>query len=990
MKQFYRILFVLALSAIVVGVLPVLAQTSVTFTVNSANDVDDGICNAAHCSLREAINASNQNYPGLYNQNNIIFNIAGTGLHTIQPATPLPTITRDVMIDATTQPGYTTGAPVIELNGSNVVAPILEDKVGIHISLSEQYPSIIRGFVINGFAYAGVMIERARYYRVQTNFIGTNAAGTEAVPNGYGVVLRNTFSTFIGGMDANQGNVISGNTADGINIQDDDSVHGSGSNRVLGNYIGLNAAGTAALGNGGNGILVDESQGTSIGEPAWAGGKNIISGNALNGIYLKNLNDEYTTIRKNFIGTDVSGTTLLGNGLNGILVDNAVQVQIGYAQRGDSANIIAGNGQNGIQYLGATSIQTDISWNSFFDNTGLAIELGSDGVTPNDNLDTDTGPSTLQNYPMLTKALASPTQGINITGTLHSQPNTPYAIDFFSSPSCDPSGYGEGKNYVASGFVTTDASGNATFLVHSNFGQTPGQYITALASKSRMSIPGYGSHDMSEFSACIQSLDAAHIGYTFTVNTTNDVNDGVCDDAHCSFREAIIQAFISIGQDNILFNIPGQGQHTISLSTESLPGLLNSVIIDGTSQPGYAGTPLIVIAGTNPAYCNLKITADFNVIRGLVMSGDCFLYVDGDDNIIQGNYFGTNAAGSAGIWVQGGGLLVEGYRNIIGGTNPVERNIVVASEGGFKVRGNHNRVQGNYVGVDVTGQIVLGNNLSGIVIEGDDNLIGGTTPGAGNIVAGGKYVGVKLPYGDGINNGILGNSIFANTLNGIDLDGHTVNSARLNDPGDVDDGPNHFQNGPLLDLAAKNGSLFSIKGTLNSTADSTFRLEFFASPACDIWGFGEGQIYLGFTNVTTGADGNVAFETELPVDVLPGYAITATATDADNNTSEFSACTTFMSADAAPILHFYRTRFVPLSWKAISWAVAYYVQVDTDPDFDNDTYPNSYFRSYTVGTTRTTLNLPNNDNFYYWQVGALHPDGSVQWSSVKSFTVDLP
>src|SRR5262249_46197582 len=135
-----------------------------------------------------------------------------------------------------------------------------------------------------------------------------------------------------------------------------------------------------------------------------------------------------------------------------------------------------------------------------------------------------------------------------------------------------------------------------------------------------------------------------------------------------------------------------------------------------------------------------------------------------------------------------------------------------------------------------------------------------------------------------IQNSIRGNSIFSNTQLGIDLGDNGVSA---NDAGDVDNGPNTFQNFPVL-IKAIGGASTIIQGTLNSTASRTFTIDFFASPACDATGNGEGQTYLGSTNVTTDGSGNASFTTTLSV-MSTGVA-TATATDANGNSSEFSAC----------------------------------------------------------------------------------------------------
>src|SRR5262249_21247395 len=111
-----------------------------------------------------------------------------------------------------------------------------------------------------------------------------------------------------------------------------------------------------------------------------------------------------------------------------------------------------------------------------------------------------------------------------------------------------------------------------------------------------------------------------------------------------------------------------------------------------------------------------------------------------------------------------------------------------------------------------------------------------------------------------------------------------------NDDCDLDTGPNLLQNYPVLERAATVGHRTKIRGTLNSAANSTFTLEFFENAVCDPSGFGQGERYLGSAQVATDASCNAILEVTVPVAATPGAFITATATDAAGNTSEFSAC----------------------------------------------------------------------------------------------------
>ncbi len=139
---------------------------------------------------------------------------------------------------------------------------------------------------------------------------------------------------------------------------------------------------------------------------------------------------------------------------------------IGGGFNANNANTIAHNGGDGVAVVITTgpSIKKGIIRNSIYSNAGLGIDLGNNGVTPNDPSDGDTGPNTLQNYPVLTSVSTNGGQ-TTISGTLNSTPNTSFYLEFYSSQTADPTGFGEGQTYLgALSNVTTDGSGNATFM----------------------------------------------------------------------------------------------------------------------------------------------------------------------------------------------------------------------------------------------------------------------------------------------------------------------------------------------------------------------------------------------------------------------------------------------------------------------------------------------------------------------------------------------
>ena len=263
----------------------------------------------------------------------------------------------------------------------------------------------------------------------------------------------------------------------------------------------------------------------------------------------------------------------------------------------------------------------------------------------------------------------------------------------------------------------------------------------------------------------------------------------------------------------------------------------------------------------------------------------------GTGTTIQGNFIGTDATSTIGL----GGSVGIATNNA-----PTDTHIGGATAGAGNVFASLNQpihlgdgasgvvIQGNHFGTDTSGAIPVPNHGSAIVLDtpgGNGSIIGGTNQGEGNSIAYSCGQGIAFTFGRN-HWPILGNSIHSNVGLGISLQGGST--PLPNDTGDGDDGSNDQQNYPVITATVAAGTA-TISGTLNSTPDTTFRLEFFASEICDASGFGEGQAYIGTTDVTTDSGGDVSFG-PLSFPVPDGAEITATATDPAGNTSEFSQC----------------------------------------------------------------------------------------------------
>lgn len=540
------------------------------------------------------------------------------------------------------------------------------------------------------------------------------------------------------------------------------------------------------------------------------------------------------------------------------------------------------------------------------------------------------------------------------------------------------------------------------------------------------------------FLSSLLALDA-----TFTVNSNAEPGDGNCDES-CSLSDAILAANDTAGADTIAFNLP-PGELTITPTTP-LPPITESVTVDGTTQPGFDGTPIVELNGAaiSSDCCiesfenglTLMPGADNNTIRGLVIRGfttpgwgaGIDIRASSDNNVIEGNFIGTNAAGtgaqgnllgvivfSAGNTIGGNvlsgnasrGLQIEGSLatgnsvignligtdatgaadlgnggdalrlegaslNTIGGTSAAERN-VVSGNGGHGIllhNSTNNIVQGNYAGTNAAGTAGIANGIDGIAVDGGgDNTIGGPGAGEGNLASGNTNQGISIfgvdfasttdnvvqgnkagtnfdgtaaipNGGEGIRmhnalnttvggtvagagnlvsgnassgvtviasprtatgNRILGNSIYGNGGIGIDLGVvDPLEGVTPNDDGDGDTGPNNLQNFPDLTSVTAGGAGTTVQGTLDTEANKAYRLEFFANSACDASGAGEGQTFLGSKNVKTTASGNTSFTFNSAAVIDSSAWVTATATDPNGNTSEFSACRQAGTAEPPP------------------------------------------------------------------------------------------
>ncbi|MFB2921046.1 S8 family serine peptidase [Aerosakkonema funiforme] len=353
---------------------------------------------------------------------------------------------------------------------------------------------------------------------------------------------------------------------------------------------------------------------------------------------------------------------------------------------------------------------------------------------------------------------------------------------------------------------------------------------------------------------------------------------------------------LTAGSGNIISgNGSGNSSAGISIigSENQILGNYIGTDVTGTKAIGNFDSGVLIGFGSNNIIGGTTTEAR-NIISGNKGIGVSLQNIGTTNNQVLGNYIGTDITGTKALGNSSPGVSIfNAPNNIIGGTSPAARNLISSNYTGVNIGGvsaTGNLVQGNYIGTDVTGSQGLGNNFAGVsIFGGSNNTIGGTANGTGNTIAFNQGIGVQQTDKNTLKNAVLSNAIFSNTGLGIDLwDNNSSRGLTPNDMGDTDTGANNLQNFPVLTSAISNTKNTTIQGTLNSTPNRTFRVEFFSNSALDASGYGEGEKFVGFKNVTTDSSGNANFIVSLPTALPAGQFITATATDSNQNTSEFS------------------------------------------------------------------------------------------------------
>jgi hypothetical protein len=680
---------------------------------------------------------------------------------------------------------------------------------------------------------------------IVNNHIGTDPAGEVAIPNTEaGIATSGSVATpggRIGDPVTGTGNVISGNSGPGIRFGT-----GSGGFTVVANRIGVSASGATSLPNSGPGVLIEgQSSGNTIG------------------------------------GSEDLGNEIANNGGGGVVVVSG------------SGNAVFANAMRDNVGLGIDLGADGPTANDPGDGDAPSI---FDGDAPDVPLDDPFFPNNLQNAPVLSSATVTGTVA-DIQVSLDSDEadtRYPVLVDFSLA---DGSPSAQGLRYLTSRVLVEQGTFAVELDGLDDLGIGVGDRLVATARDANGNTSEFSAPvTLSNVAPFVVDRDddapdadvgdglcaAAGGGCTLRAAMTEANAAPGPNSIAFSFPGAGV---VTIRPDDELPGVFGEltidGTTAPGASCANWPPTLR-IILD-VSDVGFSGLRV----GTGPLHLRGV------VVNGTPPGNLVYLESASSGSTFRCNLFGTDVTGTGVVGSRQAAIWDNGSSgNVIGGTDPTDRNLFAGnSDEHIRMGGNDNVVQGNLFGTDVFGNGTLGTPTgSTILIAGRRNLIGGATAAAGNAIrVPTSFAGVDI-WADGASgNTVRNNVIDGNGGLGINL-GNDGGIVTFNHRG-ATTGPNEFQNYPVIAYATASPAGTRVGGRLDSLPSRSYTIDVYSSSACDPSGFGEGAFPLGSFTVTTDATGVATFDRTVASGSVEPNGVTVTATDdITGSTSEFSFC----------------------------------------------------------------------------------------------------
>lgn len=683
-----------------------------------------------------------------------------------------------------------------------------------------------QGNVISGNGEQGITIgdPETSHNVVTGNYIGIDPSGSFALGNGtHGIMIQRSADNAIGGNSTGERNIISGNGAAGVRIEYPEST----GNIVIGNYIGLEASGSRALGG-------NDHAGVSIGWGASEnriGGfgeeeRNIISGNVGDGVYIEGQETALNLVLGNFIGLDLSGTRPLPN-------SHGISIRQGANHTVVQGNVISGHEQN----------PNVVLWDSGTSFNVLIVNfIGTDASG--------------------TVAIGG---GIGIRGGAShnriggSEPGERNLISGSKGSGIDIS-WGSAHNEIVGNFIGTDITGS--FAVPNAMGvlitDAPDNKIGGTAEGEGNIISGSEVDGVVIVGA--ESVGNEILGNYVGISATGTepIGNGAAGVWVGEGAQYNIIGGSTPGERNVISGNGDNGAVIDGATHNTISGNYIGTDVTGAAAVGNGNIGVVLAWGAQHNVVGGATPEERNLISGNSNVGVSIANSDTMSNTISGNYIGTDVTGTEALSNSGAGIWIgDGARyNVIGGAMPEERNLISGNGGnGVNIGDNDtmwNVLTGNYIGTDFSGTVALGNVGYGVLV---DNGAGPNTIGPGNIISYNHVDGVRVNGSGTLGNALTGNSIYDNQGLGM------RNS----------EGGNAALPAPTISYASSR----VVKGTAppNSTVEVFFDEE------------NEGRLHYGDAL----ADGEGNFTFIMPVGRFTEPNVTATAQDGDGNTSQFSS-----------------------------------------------------------------------------------------------------
>ncbi|WP_161602412.1 beta strand repeat-containing protein [Tautonia marina] len=608
------------------------------------------------------------------------------------------------------------------------------------------------GNLISGNGHNGILLYGGPTSNnaILGNFIGTNANGSSPIGNTrHGILLEGASNNTIGGENVSispgtlrSGNLVSGNGGDGIRLttllnEPGGNNAASASNVISGNFVGTNPSGSLPIGNGGAGIaLIGDSDSAGLITGNTIGGANattaglrrgnLLSGNTGPGLLLQGEAVSENTALGNFIGTNVSGLSPIGNAV-GVLLSNAPGNTIG------AGNVISGNLGHGVHLTGNGTTDTLV--------TGNFIGLGPVGATSVPNAGDGVRVEGASANTLASNVVSSNGgSGIALIG-----PGASNNVIQLSRIGTDDLGLNNRGN-AGHGILLVNAGNNAIGGVQPADGN-----IISGNGGSGILLQGSGASN-NQIAGNVIGLDAT--GDAPLGNAANGVT--ILNGASANRVGGDVT-----GSGNLISGNRGDGVVLAAGAFENLvSGNVIGANVGGTAARGNAGTGVRISDSPRNTIGGRSNLISGNGVFGLTIAGG-----SASENVVSGNLIGTNLAGTAGLGTQQVGLVILNAPN-----NRVEDGNLIAghSGDGLQVIGaaaSGNLIDGNLIGTDETGLDGLGNTRGVLLDAAPDNVL------AGNVISGNRNDGVVVL------NGANGNTLSGNL---IGLAGPTGSLARPN------------------------------------------------------------------------------------------------------------------------------------------------------------------------------------------------------------------